>query len=471
MREERMYGLILLLLPLLFVAGAYSLLNFNGLYGQDAHRYFQFLGELDWFFNEGIPLGEFHWPVLYPLTGLMFKTIFGIDGALALQLVSAISLGLSGFLVFRILKSSRSVDAFVFVLLFLVLCPQLLVAGVLCMSDLFSMMWVVLVWYFYFKWKREGNSILVFNLVAVAALATISRYPAFLLVVVPLAVVFFNLLAKKWWMAVLMPVVFLLFCLPEFALHQAPEYVSENYLLKHWSPVNLFQSTFQTNDGGQVHRFINLVYITYPFWHPAFFLVGFVFAVFAVFKFSRKKVPWVIPVSILLYLLFLGGLEIQSRRFLVLVFPLILICIYQMGFGEMLKATSKKLIVVGVLVLGAAQFSIAAYYVKPYVELNHFERQLAEDLQAYEGAKLYTFYWDVALLTYDSGFDFHNLWEEEVKGLEEHDLVLFNPIQLAAQWQETRVMENWNFIHANYQLTVLKTWSNGWKLYEVQGAI
>ncbi len=468
MRNDRIYMLVLLLLPLVFVGLSNIVFDFNGLYGQDAHRYFQYVGELESYFKDGNVPGEFHWPILYPLAGFLLKSTLGINAALSLQLVSAFSLGVSGVFIFKILRGQHPNSVFLFSLIFLIFCPQLLAASVICMSDLLAMMWVVLAWYFYFEWKENGKIISAFNLCAMAALATISRYPALLLIIVPLAFAFFKLLSKKKWWALLMPFAFVLFCLPEFTLHSSVQNVSESYLLNHWDLGNLFQSSFQTNDGAQVHRFINLLYITYPVWHPAYFLLGLPLALYAVFKFPRERVFWVLPVSVLVYLLFLGGLEIQSRRFLILVFPLVLIVVYRLGFGAMMNTFSIRKLGLCVFFLMIFQGAIAAYYLRPLVEMNHFEQKLAKDLQPYEGKELYVFYWDISLKSYGAQFEFHNLWEENVESHRLGDLILFNPEELEAQWEGSQVMDNWNFVNQNYNLEVLKTWPNGWKLYEVR---
>jgi len=468
MKKEQVYSLVLFLLPLVFMEVAHLAFHFNGLYGQDAHRYFQFVGELKRYFQEGISPGEFHWPVLYPLCGLMVKSVLGINAALALQLISATSLGVSGVLVFKIINAESSVKSFLFVLVFLTFCPQLLVASVLCMSDLFSMMWVLLSWFFYLKWKREDWLVWLFGFVAAAALATISRYPAFLLVVIPLGHVFLKLFKAKDWRILLIPVLFLVFCLPELVLHPTWESVSGSYQLNHWSVTNWFKSYFETNDGRQQYRFINLIYIIYPFWHPAYFFTGIVLVAFSVFKFSSKNGIWILPISIAVYLLFLGGVEFQNRRFFVLVFPLILIWMYQLGFREMLKKVSDKVVFIFTFTIGVVHLSIAGYYFTPHLELNQFERQLTVDLKPYEGNKLYCFYWDLALKSYGSNFDFHNLWEGKVKVVSKGDFVLFNYEELRDQWHGSQLMVNWNFIEQHHKLEVVETWGNGWRLYEIQ---
>lgn len=458
---------ILLLLPLLGLIIVRFFFDFNGLYGQDAHRYFQFVGELEAYLNDGKSLGEFHWPIFYPLSGLCLKWIIGCKADLALQIVSSLSLGVSGFFLHKIL-AGKSARAWVFTLIFFIICPQLLVGSVINMSDMYSMMWVTLCWYSWFRFRQNGHGRWGFWMTLFGAFATISRYPAFLLVMLPLIHTFVNLLKEKDLKALLMPVIFMVGLLPELLLHPTFQSVSGSYQLNHWSLVNWFKSYFETNDGVQNYRFINLVYVTYPFWHPAYFLAGIGLMIIAWLRFGFAKIHWVIPMSILVYLLFIGGIEFQNRRFFILVFPLLMIMFYQTGFYLALKSISRKALITMASLLVVVQLGISAYYLKPYLEINQFERQLAENLQAYQGKKLYAFYWDLALQSYNLQFEYFNLWQEPIDKVKSGDLVLFNPDDLEQQWQGTTVMENWQKLSREEELLLIEKWENGWQLYEVK---
>lgn len=464
----RVRNLILFSIPIVGLVIARGLLDFNGLYGQDAHRYFQFVNELDLYFSHNEPLGEFHWPVLYSLSGLVLKRLFGMDPSLALQLISAVSLGVSSVYVYRILRGSQAQHAWLFALVFFTFCPQLLYSSVLCMSDLYAMMWIVLCWYWWFKFKEEGglNSIIWMSLSA--AFAVITRYPAFWLVMLPVAIAFFTLLKQRNLNALWIPIVVLIGCLPDLLIHSSSASISENYLLRHWNFLNLFKSYFETNDGIQEYRFMNLIYVSYPLWHPALFLAGIGFAVLAWIKVGVKKVPMILVASAVIYLLFLGGLEVQSRRFMILVMPLVIIGVSGSGFGMALRRFSVKRLGVVAGVLIGLQFAITAYYLKPYIEMNRFERKLAADMKPYEGSRLYTFYWDMALKTYGCDFQYINLWETEVNEVQNGDRVLFNPEGLRGQWEGSLLMDNWDVLSGKHDLSLIHRWDSGWKLYEVR---
>ena len=62
-------------------------LQFDGLYGQDAYEYLRYTNEMYSFFANGTLLGDYFWGIGYPFFGCIFN-FFVHDGAVALQLVS-----------------------------------------------------------------------------------------------------------------------------------------------------------------------------------------------------------------------------------------------------------------------------------------------------------------------------------------------------------------------------------------------
>ena len=66
-----------------------NLLPFNGLYGQDSHEYFRFSQHLQSVLLSGTPVGEFFYPVMYPLIGAILG--FVLPDVAALQGISLAS--------------------------------------------------------------------------------------------------------------------------------------------------------------------------------------------------------------------------------------------------------------------------------------------------------------------------------------------------------------------------------------------
>ena len=468
MTNTRYQSLILFFLPFVILLVFRLVFNFNGLYGQDAHRYFQFVGELEAYFATDRDLGEFHWPVWFPLSGLLLKWLTGVGGALALQFLSTISLSISALVLFGVLRNHAKQEAFLFVLVFLIFCPQMLISSAFCMSDLYSAMWAVLCWYSWFRFQNEGKWQWALWMSLFGALATIARYPALMLVILPLILAFVQLIRQRKYKVLLMPLIFALACLPELLLHPTVDSVSGSYQLNHWSMANWFKSYFATNDGIQQYRFTNLIYITYPFWHPAYLIVGIAFVIIGWIRYGMVRTHWVLPFSIAVYLLFIGGIEFQNRRFFMLVFPLILILIYKSGFELALKRVvgRQRLLIAVTLVM--LQLAIVVHYAKPYLEMNRFERKLAEEMKPYQGRKLYAFYWDIALQSYGCNFEYFNLWQKPIVQPERGNLVLFNAEGLQEQWAGSLLMDNWKALSKENDLKRIHQWQNGWKLYEVE---
>lgn len=467
MRAPRWPFLILILTPFILLFIARVIFGFNGLYGQDAHRYYQFSLELEQYFSNGIHPGDFRWPVLYPLSGLLLKTLTGFPADLALQLLSTIALAVSGWFAFKILllKGLHEASAFLLVMSFLILCPQLVVGASLCMSDMYGMMWLVLTWYCYFRFRADGHLWSGVLVGLFSALAVFSRYPVFFLIAWPAAHTLILLMKRKNPAILLFITLAALAMLPELLLQDTSKSVGGSYLLNHWSLEHLFSNTFETVDGVQKYRFINLVYISYPFWHPAFFLALLLFALINFSKLKRPSVAVALLVSVGVYLLFLGGIPLQNRRFFLPSIPLIFILLAPVFTEISWKSMKTRVSLILAVIL---QITVSGWYFKEYLQINQFERQLAADMQPYQGNALYAFYWDTALKSYSPGFQFYNLWEQTYQDFVPGDLVLFNPEGLQEQWEETAVMQNWDYLQQNYSLTVKEQWPNGWKLYEVR---
>ena len=75
---------ILIGMPIFFIM--YRILNFNGLYGQDAHEYYRYSLALANFLTGGPDTEPFFWPVLYPAIGAILSIVF--PNILSLQILS-----------------------------------------------------------------------------------------------------------------------------------------------------------------------------------------------------------------------------------------------------------------------------------------------------------------------------------------------------------------------------------------------
>lgn len=460
--STKRHQILLFAVPFLYFLVVFFL-DFNGLYGQDAHRYSQFVSELEAYFSIGAPTGEFQWPVLYPLAGWVLTILTGISSAFALQFLSVLSLALVSVFVYKslILQKLHSSLAFSLTLLGVLFCPQLLMASVICMSDIFATMWVVLCWYYFIKFRtvsKEGWALLV---VVFGTLGVFSRYPVAILVAIPIGFTFWVLFKKGSAYTLLFV---LIIGLPLFLLNDSIQAVQENHFINNWTFNHWFQNDFKTIDGRQVYRFPNLIYVTYPFWHPALLGALSLLAVLNFRKLSASGWNAGLLITLLLYLFFLAGLPMQSRRFFIPALPLLLILL-----GPIFREVKvSKSIAIAVLLISILQVGVGGWYFREYLQMNRFERRLAADLSPYQGAVLYTFYWDSALKSYTSNFEFRNLWARSYRSFQAGQLVLFNESELEKQWRGTNVMSNWRRLNNRKTLELKEQWQNGWKLYEIQ---
>lgn len=466
MSKGKNFQLLLFFVPVLCWVLARWLFDYNGLYGQDAHRYFQFTSELKAYLIEGRKPGEFHWPLYFPAFSLLISILPGVSTDVAMQVVSVLSHSLTAVFLFRMLDTlypNHRKKLFTLILMFFLFSPQVLIASLNSMSDANAMLWVVLCWYFFFKWKRERNELSWILSALFSSLATFTRYPMAPLVVIPVLAMAAGFLKEKPIRLIGLIVIIGLVALPNYLILSPNARVSGNYYLANWSISNFFQNDFHTHDGYHHYRLWNLLYISFPLWHPAFFFPGVFVAASLLLTKTSIKVPWILVCASLLYLLLLAGLPVQGRRFLVPVFPLLFL-IPATGM-LLMKARFAPFLVVGSLIV---QLSIFSYYALPHLKTNRFEKELAAYMEDYEGRVLHSFYWDGALKSYSLDFVYKNLWEHRVDSLNSGDLILFNEKELQEQWKGSLLLENWERISRDYHLLHVNEWSNGWSLYEVR---
>jgi hypothetical protein len=144
------YYFILIIFPLLIIF-VLRTVGFDGLYGQDSYEYLRYTNAIQEYMVNGIHPGNYFWPVLYPTLGSLLGFIFGT--AFALQLISCISFSLACVYILKTIRLlyPNSKFRFFYVFIFAVFCPFLLKMGLIVMSDAFTLVFVVLSFYFFFK--------------------------------------------------------------------------------------------------------------------------------------------------------------------------------------------------------------------------------------------------------------------------------------------------------------------------------
>ena len=464
-KKELWFTLILVLTPVLFLIVSHTVLNFNGLYGQDAHRYYQHTLEIQQWFQHGVEPGDFYWPVFYTLSGFVLGKVLAANYLFALQLISVIALSVTGLLMLKAGRRPYSTQRFMLILILVIFCPTLVLRSVVVMSDMMAMLWVMATWFFFLKLEQKAKVSDLLLLVLASAFAITTRYPTLFLVAVPLIISLWKVGLKKPLMVIAAILVFFAGILPEIELSNWRSNVGNNELLDNWSVLNFVQNDFQNLDGHHQYRFPNILYVTYPFWHPAYMFFGIVILIVGIMKRKELRIHRYLILTIALYLLFLAGLPVQSRRFFIPVFPLIVMAILDSGLLQT-KVLTLRTWLAAVLIL--IQIAIAGYYMRPLLDANKFERKLAYDLLPYQGKTLYVFYWDSALRSYELNFEYYNLWQQNYDHYNPGALVLFYEEGLMEQWEDHQLMKNWERLKANHSLFLLEQWENGWQLYEIE---
>lgn len=455
-------------------------LDFNGLYGQDAHEYLrQSRAIFDRWHGFAIAapgMGDAEFAGGYPLVGAMLRWVLG-DSVLAMQMVSWMAAAFGLWLFVRLLTllapGARVESRWAFAGLGLVLCPMFLRAGLTSMSDALGLLFALAAFFYgirVFERKPLSNAIWA---AAFAAMAISTRYSLAALLL-PLAVsIGYFLVERKKWLALLGAVgAGVLALLPHFWLKNGGiENPLGHSLLQDWSVFNFFKSSFTTLSGTVSYSLPNGLYLLFPLSHPGFCLV--LCGLFFLFKRTDLALPEkkILLACILVYLLLLGGLPHQNLRYLLPVYALLLLLLfpawdrlYCYGFLFFKRLTAGLLL--GALVL---QLFCCVRMLAPTLARNHLEQEIATTLQSTipPNATLYAFDLDVALRTYLPDVQFHNLWERRYAEYPVGSFVLFNEA-LRPQWQGQNPILNWDFLKANYRLQLRAEWPNGWALWEIR---
>ena len=471
------------LLPVLYFLSLVLLcylLNFNGLYGQDAHEYLrQSVAIFDRWQGQAVPalgIGDSEFAGGYPLAGALLHGIIG-DSVLALQLVSwlAAVLGLWTFerLLALLAPGARAESRWVFAGLGLVLAPMFFRAGLTSMSDGLGLVLALATFFFGLRGFENSRIKDVIWAAVFGALALSTRY-ALAALLLPLAVALtYSLWTQKKWIALVLAIVAgSLALLPHFWLKTGgAENPLAHSMLQHWSVGNFFQSTFSNDNGLVRYPLPNILFLCFPFAHPAFCLV--LPGLFFLFKKTDLVLPAkkILLTSIATYLILLGGIPHQNLRHLLPAYVLLLLLLfpawdrfYCYGFLFFRRLTTWLL--VGALSL---QILCCAKYLAPTLARNKLETTVASQLKTVlpPNAIVYAFDLDVAMRSYLPGVQFRNLWERRYPEFSAGSFVLFNE-GLRPQWQGQNPILNWDFLKANYPLEQKATLPEGWGFWQIE---
>lgn len=438
-------------------------IGFDGLYGQDAYAYANHTKDIVDYLINGTIIPEFHWPSGYPIFCLPLQLITQ-NVTWSLQLTSVI------FWIFSIYQSARILEFLVpglKVKTAALLCiatigfsPYFLRLGFTGMSDIAGAFFVITAIRYYLEMRQQFNMLGFWLLFLSAGMAVFMRYATAIVVVFPM--ISGLIIAIKTRGKAVLGIALFILIFSGIMLTKNPNELLDftQDVLEGWSPMNLFRSQFE-NIGGQFnYSFPNGVYILFPFFHPGFFFFGIISLILALR--SKRPFPWALFIPVAIYLLFLGGLNLQNNRFFVIVVPIIGIIqlYYLLEIIDRLRKIQTALIIgVGVL-----NFSLAIYSAKTIYRVQQEEIQLNQAISKFNMQRLYTFEVDVAFQTRGFKGELKNLWLENEVQLKSGDHVLVNPDRWQEKWKDHQLGENLTTIKNDTSLKHVQVLTNGWEL-------
>ncbi len=458
------------------------LLDFNGLYGQDAHEYLRQSQVLvQRFLGAAVPPagpGEAELAGGYPLAAALLQ-LAGVAPVLAMQLVSWLAAAASLFLfeaLLRLLSPGTHIRSrWLYGLLGLGLAPYFVRAGLTAMSDAMGLAVFLAALFFGLRCLEQVRKRDLLGFAVFSALAITTRYALVVLLFLPGLALLLELWRMRRFMAIGFFSIFgLLAFLPLWWLKAgAPASPLEHSLLQDWSFLNLFKKTFSQASGTVSYTVPNIVYLFFPVVHPGFCLV--LPGLFLLFKKTDVQLysKRLLGLSLLVFLLFLGGLSHQNLRYLLPAYAVLLLLLFPawdrfFAYGMyFFKRLTYALIGIALL----CQLAFGLYVFKPVWARHRMERAIARALQTevHAGDVLYAFDVDIALKTYLPEVEFRNLFLQRYDTFPAGSYMLFNAPALQTQWAGKAPMLNWERANTHFDLVEIQRLAGNWSLYQITG--
>ncbi len=353
---------------------------------------------------------------------------------------------------------------------FLLLSPLVLRASILIMSDVLCMFFIVGAFYHFFKFEKTGDRIDLYLLVFYSFSAVMTRYPACIVLLTPGILTLIKLVKEKQIIPILLSICIAGVVLMPHVLikaNRSTSFINHEFFMD-WSVLNFLKSDFITAGGGsEKHKIPNIIYSFYNIIHPGYLFIGAPLLLFfrrRDFQSNEIKLIWI---SILLYALFLSGVPYQNLRYVMLTFPLVLICLYPTYTSFYNFLSVRKLAISATVLILMIQITLFCYVFNMSYRRNLFEREVFYTLDKYPKNILYTFDVDVALISYETKHNVINLLTQDIL-FKEGELILFNEQRFGPQWGHTNLGSNWSNLKATHQLVQLTELKDGWKLYEIR---
>ena len=463
--------ILLLLLPVILFIIVRFILGFNGLYGQDSHEYYRYSRAILNYLKTGVSPGDYFWPVYYPILGAISGLI--LADQFSLQLISILSLSGSLFFLLKILdkiydEKNRIVT---YLLITFFLSPYVFRNSLVVMGDLLTVFLVTASFYFFIMYlnKFDSKNVILFSIFSVVAVLT--RYAAFVILIIPAIIIFYNIIRKRNFSHLAVAVIIgIVLTIPHILIRKlnSTDFL-EHVWLQRWSVLNYFKSNFTTPDGIEHFRLPNILYSFSNIFYPTFLFFGVILVLFLRKNHFGNKFWLIALLIIILNALFLAGIPYQNQRFLLLSYPLVVILLFP-GYEQFIRILINKRIFLYpvTFLMIIIQIIFCIYFFRSAYQRNVLEKEVATFVKNDNHKNIYAFDIDVSFMSYNVMKNVINMRNVKIDCFDHHSLVIFNEDKFKVQWANMNPMLNWNNLKSNYTLSELKNFGNGWKAYEIR---
>lgn len=440
--------------------------KFNGLYGQDSHAYYQYgLDLVERFSGKETDISFFFWPKLFPFLGAVIS-LTGISVNSSLLLLSFLSF--TGTLIYsnKIIHLLNHKNASIYILIAAVSQIYFMRGGYLVMSDMLAAFFCIASVYYFLRFNKTANWVYFFVFFIAAILAFFSRYASIVLLSVPTIYILIKGFIKLniGYRAVTLFLFFGSFIL--LVWFNGNFINSLWYVLETWSPLNLFSRTFETPDGIVTNFVPNGFYIFGNFFHLGYLSLG----LFLIPFYSKLKVcNRVLVLSVIVYLLFLGGHPMQNYRFLMIVHPFVLIILYPAFESLQNWLLARKIFVSFVIGILIFNLSFGWYSFQKTLRVHRVEKEVVNAIKLKSKNEIiYSFYIDQSFKSYGIKNQVKNFYYQNYDSFDKGALVVFNEEKFKEQWKGHHVMQNWERLKSDYHLDTVSLLSDNWTLYRIK---
>lgn len=459
------------LLVLLFVREAFG---FDGLYSQDSYEYLRYSKAIGTWFGGGEHPGDYFWASLYPLAGTLLTYVL-VDPIFALQFLSALGgvliIVYAAKLIQLLNPLSHTNSIKVFVIVGILLSPYLFRMMFCSMTDTLSIGVMMISLFYSVKYIQTKEVKALLFAVVLSTIAFNLRYATGIVLVLPMAIVFMTAILEKHILPLLVSfIVGVGAFVPHLVLKEQESlaFLSQQSLSE-WSIVNFFESTHVTQyDGTLQYSWPNIVMVMQVFIHPGFIVFGLLVLIFVPRR-KPEKLQRILLFSIVIYLLFVAGMNLQNQRFLLTVSPIILILLYP-AWEKGLQWFKDKVISQSIILLvgmAVIQLFLIVMAMKPFLQMSYHNRQLVQEIDRIQGKVVYTLGMEGALRAYSTK-EVYSLWFADKEALKDNYLIVVNEVTMKQVQVKDDIIQAFRQYKKKNKLSFVKKLQGNWIVYRVK---